>query len=96
MAKYKIHVWKVIKILIIFNFEISRYDPPKQKKIGQINKLKANLWNTNKSQNVSQLSSHHYGRKCALPFDSKSVSKAESMFLFVKQIIPLTEIQNTF
>jgi len=90
MAKYKIHVWKVIKILIIFNFEISRNDPPKHK-IGQINELKANPWNTNKSQNVSQLSSHHYGRKCALSFDSKSVSKAESMFLFVKQIIPLCD-----
>jgi len=51
--------------------------------------LKANQWSKNASQNVSQLSLHRFGRKCALTFDSKSVSK-----LVYESLVSFCQVNN--
>jgi len=81
---------KLIKIQITYNFRLPRNDPIKHK-IGQKNKRKAYNCSKDEFQNVSQLSSHHFGTKYALAFDSKSTSQLvyESLLLFAKSVMPL-------
>jgi len=87
MAIYKIYntCLERTQIDITFDFHLSRNDLRKHKSGQKKNNIEANLWNKIESQNDSQLRSHRFGRKCALAFDSKSVSKLvyESLFLFV-------------
>jgi len=56
---------------------MSSNDSPKHK-LGHKNKLKANQCSKSKSQNVSQLSLHHFIPKCALAFHHKSISLLSS------------------